>query len=242
MKVAVYSDVHGNEEALTAVEKAIMKEGNVKKVFIGDVVGYGADPNLCVERVMDFADCVLAGNHDHAALDLTDISSFNPYAKAAIVWTKKVLSPSSKKYLMDLELKNFSNGQCFVHSTPYQPEKWNYILTLQSASFNFDHFDTPICFIGHSHVPIIITQNHDQKCYVHKWSDLEMEAGCKYIVNIGSVGQPRDGNPQASYAIYDPEKKTVQIKRVPYDIPTTQNKIIDAGLPEYLADRLQYGR
>jgi predicted phosphodiesterase len=242
LNIIVYSDVHGNEEALMAVEEAIEKEGEVKKIFIGDVVGYGADPNECVERVKNFADYALAGNHDHAVLDLTDISGFNPYAKAAIIWTKKVLTDSSKEYLKSLEIKKSSDNLTLVHSTPHQPEKWNYILTLQSASVNFDYFDTPICFIGHSHVPVIITQNSDKECHVHEDPFLEVQKDCKYIVNIGSVGQPRDGNSLASYAVYNPEKKTVNIKRVSYDIPTAQEKIIDAGLPRYLADRLRYGR
>jgi diadenosine tetraphosphatase ApaH/serine/threonine PP2A family protein phosphatase len=229
-------------EALLAVEEAIKKEGEVKKIFIGDVVGYGANPNECVEKVGEFADYTLAGNHDHAVLELTDTSSFNPYAKAAITWTKNAMTAANKKYLKSMKLKKLSDGSCFVHATPHQPEKWNYILTLQSARINFDYFDSPLCFIGHSHVPIIITQKPNRECSVHNGLNLKIEEGYKYIVNIGSVGQPRDGNPQASFAIYDPEEKTVQIKRVSYDISTAQKKIIDAGIPKYLADRLQYGR
>ena len=242
MKIIIYSDIHSNLEALTAVEEAIREEGETKKIFIGDVVGYGANPNECVDRVKELADCALAGNHDHAILELTDITSFNPYAKAAVAWTKDVISTSSKKFLKKLTLKQISDDQTFVHSTPHQPEKWNYILTLQSARLNFDYFDTQICFIGHSHVPIIITQNSDQECFVHHGMYLEIEDDNKYIVNIGSVGQPRDGNPQASYAVYDAENKTVEIKRVSYDISTAQKKILDAGIPKYLADRLTYGR
>lgn len=242
MKIIVYSDVHSNLEALLAVEEAIKKEGEVKKIFIGDVVGYGANPNECVEKVGEFSDYALAGNHDHAVLELTDISSFNPYAKAAIAWTKNAVTPSSRKYLENMKLKKLSDDSCFVHATPYQPEKWNYILTLQSARINFDYFDSPICFIGHSHVPIIIKQSSNGECSIHNGLNLKIEKDSKYIVNIGSVGQPRDGNPQASFAVYDPEEKTVQIKRVSYDIATAQQKIIDAGIPQYLADRLQYGR
>jgi predicted phosphodiesterase len=242
LKIIVYSDVHSNIEALKAVEEAINKEGDAQKIFIGDVVGYGADPNECVERVGAFADHALAGNHDHAVLDLTDSSGFNPYAKAAISWTKEAITPASVKYLKSLEIKKILGEVSFVHSTPYQPEKWNYILTLQSASFNFDYFDSRICFIGHSHVPIILTRNSHRKCYIHDGLHLEAKEDCKYIVNIGSVGQPRDGNPQACYAVYDPEEETVQIKRVSYDVSVAQKKIIDVGLPRYLADRLQSGR
>lgn len=242
MKIIVYSDIHSNLEALLAVEEAIKKEGEVKKIFIGDVVGYGANPNECVEKVANSASYALAGNHDHAVLELTDTSSFNPYAKAAIAWTKNAITPSSRKFLESMKLKRFSEDLCFVHATPHQPEKWNYILTLQSARTNFDYFDAPICFIGHSHVPIIITQNSNRECSIHNGLSLKIEENHKYIVNIGSVGQPRDGNPQASFAIYDSEEKTVHIKRVSYDISTAQQKIIDAGIPKYLADRLQYGR
>ncbi|MFQ5645505.1 MAG: metallophosphoesterase family protein [bacterium] len=243
MQYAIYSDVHGNLQALKAVVADIEKAGTAKKIFLGDAVGYGANPNECIKIIREFSDIALAGNHDHAALNLIDISFFNPFAKEAVFWTRKQLTRESREFLAGLKVEESLNDITLVHATPCLPEEWNYIFSLKIASDNFKCFDRKICFIGHSHVPIIVTLNEKQgRCYVNSGDTMNISSGCRYIINIGSVGQPRDGDNRSSYVLYDDEIQTVTIKRVAYDIAETQSAIIKAGLPSSLAERLGHGR
>jgi len=245
LKYALFSDVHGNWEAFTALEKALRAEAP-DKVFLGDIVGYGPDPKACIELLKETQAVALAGNHDHAAAGITDISYFNPLAKEAVLWTQTVLSPEDIAYLKSLAIKVYVDEMCLAHATPYQPLSWQYIATLTDAKFNFEHFSGQLCFIGHSHEPVFIAATADGRCYVHREQLMELSPQERYIINVGSVGQPRDGqprdgNPQSSYAIYDSSRNTVELKRISYDAAVTQRKILAAGLPEYLASRLELG-
>lgn len=211
-------------------------------LFLGDIVGYGPDPNECINLIKEIADVVLAGNHDYAATGLTDISYFNSYAREAIDWTIGGLTEGEKTYLTGLPLTGelTSDDIFLVHSTPKRPLDWNYIFTMEDVIENFEYFSQRVCFIGHSHVPAIIEMDISGRLDVLK-DEVTIEKDHRYIINVGSVGQPRDGNPDAAYAVHDTENSIVKIKRVPYDYHKTQVKMKSAGLPYYLIERLAGG-
>jgi len=241
MKWAILSDVHGNLEALQAVIADLRREGAERIAFLGDAVGYGANPNECLLLLRERTEWMVAGNHDYGAVGLTDVSYFNPTAKAAILWTGKRLSPESRAYLRGLPLLRKVAGITFVHATPHAPGEWNYIFTFPEAEEAFRAMGGDLAFIGHSHSPLILTGKRDGKVTLYEEEEATLEQGIRYIINVGSVGQPRDGNPNAAYGVYDEAGKKYLLKRVPYDIQTAQKKIISAGLPRSLAQRLSEG-
>jgi len=240
MRYAVIADVHANLEALNAVLEAIKKEKVDELLFLGDSIGYGPNPNECIEILKDKAKILLAGNHDWAAVGLTDIEYFNPYARVAIEWTAEVLSDSNKNFLKALPLtERLQKDSIFlVHSTPKEPAKWHYLLSTQDAHINFCYFPERICFLGHSHEPFIIEQSPKGKMLVYR-EKTEIRDNFRYIINVGSVGQPRDGNPDAAYAIF--HENSIEIKRAAYDIASTQKKMRASGLPSPLIERLSIG-
>ncbi len=243
MRYAIISDVHGNIEAFNVVLFELEKESPNQILFLGDIIGYGPDPNECIKRIKEVADIVLAGNHDHAAIGHTDISYFNPYAREAIEWTIGKLTEGEKLYLSQLPITGEVNIDhiFLVHSTPKRPQEWNYIFTFEDALENFRYFTQMLCFVGHSHVPVVIEMNRHGTLGILR-DEVKIKEGCRYIINVGSVGQPRDSNPDAAYVIYDTEKSTVWIKRVSYNYHKTQKKMREEGLPNYLIDRLAVGR
>lgn len=242
MRYAIISDVHGNLEAFEACLADIACRQVDKLLFLGDIVGYGPDPDACIKLLYDRADVCLAGNHDYAVLGLTDITHFNPVAAAAVQWVKENIKPESKNYLKQYEVTTVVDDMYLVHATPYEPEAWHYMFTQSDAELNFKYFDTQLCFVGHSHTPVIIGQDKEGDCYVHRERALNLESGHRYIINEGSVGQPRDGDPDSCYAIYDTIDKQVELIRIAYDIARVQQKIIAAGLPPRLARRLAQGQ
>jgi diadenosine tetraphosphatase ApaH/serine/threonine PP2A family protein phosphatase len=243
LRYAIVSDVHGNLEALEASLADIGRRRVDSLLFLGDAVGYGPDPDACLKLLRDEADICLAGNHDWAVLGLTDITCFNPVAAAAVLWTKGVIKPENRDYLAQYELITTTYDMCLTHATPYEPEAWHYIFTLgMEAKLSFGCFDTQLCFVGHSHVPVIIEQDTAGKFYLHRENTIDLHSGHKYIINVGSVGQPRDGNPDSCYGIYDTSREMVELVRVTYDTARVQQKIIDAGLPASLAKRLAMGQ
>lgn len=238
---AIISDVHANLEALNTVLRKI-EEDNVDAIlFLGDSVGYGPEPDECIEVLTGSAKILLAGNHDRAAAGLSDMSSFNPYAKAAIEWTRDKMSKENIAFLKELPLtaEINENDMFLVHSTPKEPEQWHYLTFEHDARVNFKYFEQIICFLGHSHIPFIVEASPGGNIRFH-YRLTEIKDNCRYIVNAGSVGQPRDGNPDAAYALM--KGNTVEIKRVSYDIVLTQKKMRKAGLPSYLIERLAVGR
>ena len=242
MRYIVFSDLHSNLEALKQFEKEISSIPYDRLVCLGDIIGYGADPNLCVDWVRKNVDFTLAGNHDLAVIEKTDISYFNAYAIEACKWTQKILTAKNRTFLESLPMDREENGVYWVHASPYQPARWHYIASKKDAEKHFWSFDAPVCFVGHSHKPIILEQKPEGEIndYVADLWDIEPEN--RYIFNDGSLGQPRDGNPKPMYILYDSDERTVEFKRFDYDISQTQNKIIDNGLPTYLADRLSRGK
>lgn len=239
--IAVISDVHGNLEALEATLEDAKRAGAERVVCLGDVVGYGADPNACVERIRESAERTVLGNHDQAALQENGAENFNAIAKQAIVWTREQLTPENLEVLRHLPV-DFVEGEArFVHASPDHPLAWNYVLTVTEAMAAFDAFAEQICFIGHSHVPARILLA-DGEIDVVGVPEIHVEEGTRALVNVGSVGQPRDGDWRASYALWDPEKGRVSARRVAYDQGAASAKILAAGLPEILARRLALGR
>ncbi len=240
MRYAVISDVHGNIEALQAVLEDIKNKKIENILFLGDAVGYGPDPEECVKTLFYSCQILLAGNHDWAVLDLTDIDYFNPHAKAAILWTKENLSEEALSMLRRFEIsREVENKKIFlVHSTPKNPTEWNYLLTLWDAEINFHYFDNPICLIGHSHYPFIIERLPSGEMITHR-EKAKLDSSKRYIINVGSVGQPRDGDPRACYSVID--EWWVRFYRVEYDVKKTQKKMKAYGLPQSLIKRLQHG-
>ena len=237
---AVISDVHSNLEALEAVLRDIKSRGIGEIFFLGDAVGYGPDPDRCVEILAEECKILLAGNHDWGVCGLTDVDAFNENARVAIMLTKTVIGPAHLAALgalpvrVDLKERDIT----LVHATPWEPEKWHYLLHLAEAELNFNNFGTAVCFIGHSHSPVIIEKRRSGEL-VSSRTAAEMSAGARCIVNVGSVGQPRDGDPRACYALVD--GRGVKFVRVSYGLETTQEKMRRAGFPAFLIERLAFG-
>jgi putative phosphoesterase len=244
VKYLIFSDIHGNLEALNVVLEQIELCKPDRVICLGDVVGYGPDPNECIQRVHQSAHITIMGNHDHAVLGLTSISYFNQYAKIAVLWTRQVLTEENYRILQAYPFNVSENNILFVHSTPLHPERWDYIFNPLEGQYYLQHLEEQVCFIGHSHQPLFFEQDQEGRISSGRQAafSLTVQEGCKYIVNVGSVGQPRDGNPDASYACYDLEAQTIEVKRLAYDFTRTQKKMEEVNLPVFLLDRLAYGR
>ena len=240
MRYAIFGDVHANFEALQAVLEDARANGVTHYVCLGDLVGYNADPVACLELVRAMECPIVKGNHDEQACEVTDLSYFNPLAARAIQWTRDQLNDEQKEWLKALKFSRLVRNFTVVHSTLDSPASWGYILSDLDASASFSYQHTQLCFYGHTHVPRAFIR--DTRVHEVAPDTITLEAGKKYLFNVGSVGQPRDQDWRASYALYTPASQTVQWRRLPYDIETAQKKIIAAGLPERLALRLAEGR
>ena len=242
MKFIIFSDIHSNLEAIKSFSVKIDGFPHDKKVCLGDIVGYGADPNPCVEWVRERADFTIAGNHDWGAIEKTGIAYFNSYARESCLWTRKQLTEENINFLKSLPLDHEEAGVYWVHASPFEPEAWHYVTSKTGAERHFKNFQVPICFVGHSHKPILLEQKPNGEVSDHDAVSLEIKPENRYIFNDGSLGQPRDGNPDPSFMIYDSEDKTVKVQRFKYDLSSTQSRIRDNDLPYYLAERLAQGR
>jgi predicted phosphodiesterase len=240
MRYAIFGDVHANFEALQAVLEDARANEVTHYVCLGDLVGYNADPVACLELVRAMECPIVKGNHDEQACEVTDLSYFNPLAARAIQWTRDQLNDEQKEWLKALKFSRLIRNFTVVHSTLDSPASWGYILSDLDASASFSYQHTQLCFYGHTHVPRAFIR--DTRVHEVAPDTVTLEAGKKYFFNVGSVGQPRDQDWRASYALYTPASQTVQWRRLPYDIETAQKKIIAAGLPERLALRLAEGR
>ncbi|MCK5216131.1 MAG: metallophosphoesterase family protein [Candidatus Omnitrophica bacterium] len=243
MKYGIFSDVHSNFEAFEAVLKALEEERVDQYVFLGDIIGYGAQPKECLQLLKGLAKngCLyVAGNHDYAACGKAKTDRYVRYAIESLEWTRGILDDDDLQFLAAMPLVQQVEDFTIAHANLEAPEKWNYILDIDDVHPNFQRLKNQICFIGHSHRPITFYAQEGIDWFIQ--DDFLIEEGVKYIINIGSVGQPRDGNPKASFAVYDSAKKSVQIKRQEYDFHATQKKILDAGLPKMLAERLGMGK
>ena len=232
MRFAIISDIHSNLEALTKAFELIDQESVQEIVCLGDVVGYGANPNECVALVRSRCKTVLRGNHDAAAVNSSNAESFTKNARIAAEWTRQQLSEENIHFLEGLPYTSTRDGILFVHSSPFQPESWYYVLSEEDLEAAFQSFSEQICFIGHSHFPGIFSEEGPAKA---------VNRASKFLVNVGSVGQPRDGNSRLSFGIFDSESWNYRNIRSEYPIQIAAEKILRAGLPRALSDRLPLG-
>lgn len=241
MRYGIFSDVHANWEALQAVLSALSKENIDEYLCLGDLVGYGSNPGECVEAVKEVSRITVAGNHDWASIGLFSTAYFNTQAAEAIIWTGQRLDEASREFLGSLELTYANDDLTLVHGSLNEPDMFNYVTDIWEAEWTFNLLHSGVCFIGHLHVPGVFVR-HSDNIHYFSWDSFKLSPEKKYIVNVGSVGQPRDGNPEAAYCIYDSQAQQVEIKRVAYDVQAARNKIIEAGLPRILGERLLKGR
>jgi diadenosine tetraphosphatase ApaH/serine/threonine PP2A family protein phosphatase len=243
MRCAVLADIHANMAALKAVLDDIEQKGGVDETWcLGDIVDYGPDPHPCLEMVQRLEPFCMAGNHDLAAIGRVDTAYFNPDAAIASQWTTAQLAPADIAYLRSLPLMLEREGFTLVHGSPRDPV-WEYVLSAGIAAGNFDIFQSQLCLVGHTHVPLVFRLEKNGDC---KAADFSPGIGLvpgdtRMIINPGGVGQPRDGDPRASYAIYESEGRVMRLYRVPYDIKSTQDRMMRAGLPIRLVTRLEQG-
>jgi predicted phosphodiesterase len=244
MQLAFISDIHANLEALEAVLADSEKQKADEIICLGDIVGYGANPNECVKIVREKSSTILLGNHDAAAVNLLATHHFNSHAKIAIEWTAGALNNESRSFLLSLPLTVTRDGLTLVHATPYEPNMWYYITSLEEAAFNFQYFETDACLVGHTHIPILIVLDKQKEVYVHQGAAINLRAmnGSRILINVGSVGQPRDRNPLSCYALLDTESGDFTYRRVAYDIENAQAKMKKINMPEFLINRIKEGR
>jgi diadenosine tetraphosphatase ApaH/serine/threonine PP2A family protein phosphatase len=240
VRYAVLSDIHGNLEALRAVlaDAADLADD---VLCLGDVVGYGADPTACVDLIGARARAVVAGNHEHAVTGVLEMSWFNRHARAAAEWTRTQLDGDCAAYLTALPLTAELDDATLVHASPRQPDEWDYLVTEEDGLAAFGAFATRLCFVGHSHLPAMWSFGSSGPDYERGDVDVTLDAGRRYIVNVGSVGQPRDRDPRAAYVVWDLDARRVVVRRVAYDVAAARTKIEAARLPQFLSDRLAAG-
>jgi len=240
MRYAVIADIHANLEGLEVVLADSKEQKCTHYCCVGDVVGYNANPKECLDIIRTMGMPVVKGNHDEYCSSEEDLEGFNPHAAEAVNWTRKQLSTEDRQWLRDLKYVRLVASFSMVHATLDGPQRWGYVFDKLAAAASFTYQNTAVCFFGHTHVPVAFVR--DSMVRGGTYSKFRVEPGKKYFVNVGAVGQPRDGNPKAGYVIYDLNEGTIELRRLDYDIPKAQKKIMEAGLPQRLADRLALGK
>ena len=240
MRYAVIADIHANLEALEVVLADTKEQKCTHYCCVGDVVGYNANPKECLDIIRTMGMPVVKGNHDEYCSSEEDLEGFNPHAAEAVNWTRKQLSKEDRQWLRDLKYVRLVASFSMVHATLDGPQRWGYVFDKLAAAASFTYQNTAVCFFGHTHVPVAFVR--DSMVRGGTYSKFRVEPGNKYFVNVGAVGQPRDGNPKAGYVIYDLNEGSIELRRLDYDIPRAQKKILEAGLPPRLADRLALGK
>lgn len=238
-KYAILGDIHGNWEALSKVLEDAQEQGVVHYVCVGDLVGYNADPARCLEKIRELGCVTVRGNHDHYCSHDECLDDFHPLAANVVDWTRRQLTAEQVEYLRALEMQEKIGGFTIVHSTLDMPDKWGYVFDTLEANAHFNYQTTSVCFHGHTHRPVVFEKQG--RVTKSGYQRIKIMLGTKYFINVGSVGQPRDGDARAAYVIFDTAVGAIELRRVPYDIETTQLKIREAGLPERLAKRLALG-
>jgi diadenosine tetraphosphatase ApaH/serine/threonine PP2A family protein phosphatase len=246
MKYAVFGDIHANWEALEAVLADASAMGCTEYVCLGDVVGYNANPRECLQKVQEMGCPVVKGNHDEEASVDTSLEGLNPLAARALHWTRDSLTTEDRQWLRDLKLVRQVRDFTIVHATLDTPAGWSYVTNKFDAMASFSYQFTQLCFHGHTHTPRFYVKHGSVEAVAGEETELgrrlQILDGSKYFVNVGSVGQPRDGDWRAAYAVYDLSTRQITIRRLEYDLQTAQEKILGAGLPEMLANRLAIGK
>jgi predicted phosphodiesterase len=241
MVYLIFSDVHSNLEALQAFFEVVEEMPHDKLVCLGDLVGYGADPNLVLELVREKTDILLAGNHDYAVCGKIKTTTFNSYAYHAALWTRKVLIYEKKKFLHSLPIYLENDGITWVHSSPFEPEKWHYLTSTKDAIKNFDVLKTNLAFMGHTHSPLVIEETEKDRARIIKGSSIKLSEDLRYLINVGSLGQPRDGDSKPCFVRFDSISRELSFHRFSYLLEETQKKILINELPPFLAQRLSQG-
>lgn len=240
MKYAILGDIHSNLEAFQAVLADAQEQKVTHYACVGDIVGYNANPRECLKLVQELNCLAVRGNHDHYCSHDEDLNGFHPLAADAVDWTRQQLSEEQRQYLRKLKFMAPVESFTVVHSTLDTPEMWGYVFDTLEAEANFNYQTSSVCFFGHTHVPLAFEKADTVRGGLY--TRIKVTMGRKYFINVGSVGQPRDGDPRAAYAIYDMRSNLIELRRVPYDFKLTQKKILNAGLSERMASRLAVGR
>lgn len=243
MRYVLISDIHGNLEALQAVLSFVKHLQPYQLYCLGDVVGYGADPHECLQLMRNEANLILAGNHDLAVAGVIGSEDFNPIAKTAVEWTRSALDDEEITALSNLPLVYIDGDYCFTHASPVDPMNFTYVRTLEDVGEILSAIGQKFCFVGHTHLPVVVRMDEKKGTFeVLRENHIAILDDCRYFVNVGSIGQPRDSNPDACVVIVDEETGTLEFFRVPYDVAACQSKILSQGLPSYLAERLALAR
>jgi len=241
MRYGIISDIHSNLEALEAVVSALRRLHVQRVLCLGDIMGYGASPKQCLSLLKQIKAVSVAGNHDWAVSGKLNASYFPSDGKEAIAHNRNHLVLDDFEYLNGLDLVYKNQSLIMVHGTLHQPELFSYLDTSAKADETSNLMDRNICFVGHTHVPQVYVKQ-EGLIFPSEIPEFELKPNCSYIVNVGSVGQPRDENPKASFCIYDTDLRMIEIKRIKYDVELSQKKILEAGLPTFLAQRISYGK
>jgi predicted phosphodiesterase len=240
MKYAIISDIHANLEAFQVVLEDAQNQKVTHYACIGDVVGYNANPKECLDIVCKMNMPCVKGNHDEYCSTDDPLEGFNPAAAEAVHWTRRQLSDKERQWLCDLKYTKLVANFTLVHATLDAPERWGYVFDKLAAAASFPYQNTQVCFFGHTHVPVAFMR--DTVVRGGTYSKFKIDPAKKYFINVGAVGQPRDNNPKAAYVVYDMNEGTIELRRLEYDIAAAQKKILDAGLPKRLAERLAFGK
>ena len=243
MRCAIIADIHANLAALKAVLVDVKQRGGVEEIWcLGDIVGYGPDPHDCIELLRQTKHICVVGNHDLAAVGQIDTTDFNPDAVAASEWTAEHLNSQDVRYIKSLPRVINKDDFTIVHGSPREPI-WEYVLSISGARENFAYFKTQFCLLAHTHVPAAFSYDEGGACSFRQFAPEKelVPAEERLIINPGAVGQPRDGDPRASYAIYDSDKQRFWLYRVPYDVTETQSHMVEQKLPMRLVARLSHG-
>ncbi len=240
MKYAIIADIHANLDAFQVVLDDIKGQNCTHVACLGDVVGYNANPKECLDIVRGMNIPCVKGNHDEYCSSDEHLEGFNPHAAEAVNWTRQQLNTEDRQWLRDLKYLRLVASFSIVHATLDMPQRWGYVFDKLAAAASFTYQNTSVCFFGHTHVPVAFIR--DSVVRGGTYSKFKVEPGRKYFINVGSVGQPRDGCPKAKYVVYDMDEGTIELRKLDYDIAAAQKKILDAGLPPRLAERLAFGK
>ena len=241
MKYFFISDIHGNYDALTSVLEYRSKHyPKTEIVCLGDIVGYGAQPIECINEIFNLTDKIILGNHDSGLINKTEIIHFSSNAKKVIKWSQKLIRFNNIKFLKKIPLSMQIDDFLIVHSSPSSPDRWKYVTSIYKAKEEFESTDYKKIFFGHTHIPLIFKKDDNDVKMLFD-DELTLEHNNRYFINPGSIGQPRNSDNRSSAMIYDSETMELLFLKIPYDIKAAQKKIIDAGLPVHLAERLEKG-
>ena len=240
MKYAIIADIHANLEALQVVLEDTKNEKCTHYACLGDVVGYNANPKECLDIIRASGMPCVKGNHDEYCSGDTNLEGFNPHAAEAVNWTRHQLTEEDRQWLRDLKYTRLVASFSIVHATLDGPQRWGYVFDRLAAAASFTYQNTSVCFFGHTHVPLAFIKEGNVRGGLYQ--RIKLEVGRKYFINVGSVGQPRDGDPRAAYVIFDLIENVIELRRIQYDYTITQKKILDADLPPRLAERIAMGK